>query len=94
MSFCHLLESQEAIQSQAKPSLYTLDAAIVKGVVNTRMSLFNATDQKHVLDTISDLDPGMIYATYVGVWGTIRQQDLNSAGQLAAKLRQLLPHTA
>jgi hypothetical protein len=93
MSFCHLLESQEAIQSQAKPSLYTLDAAIVKGVVNTRMSLFNATDQKHVLDTISDLDPGMIYATYVGVWGTIRQQDLNSAGQLAAKLRQLLPHT-
>lgn len=76
-----------------KPDLYPLNTAISKGVVNARMSLFSATDQKHVLDTIQGLDPGMIYATYVGVWGTIRQQDLNSAGQLAGKLRQLLPHT-
>ena len=73
--------------------LYSVDAAIAKGVINARASLFNPTDQKHVLDSVRDLDPGLIYATYVGVWGTIRQQDLNSAGQLAAALRQRLPRT-
>lgn len=74
-------------------SSYSLDEAIAKGVVNARMSLFNATDQKHVLDSIAGIDPGIIYATYVGVWGTIRQQDINSAGQLAATLHQRLPRT-
>ena len=72
---------------------YSINAAIAKGVINARMSLFNATDQKHVLDSIQELDPGIIYATYVGVWGTIRQQDLNTAGQLATALRQKLPRT-
>ena len=93
LGFCHLVDAQQAESVPPKPGLYSLNTAISKGVVSTRMSLFNATDQKHVLDTIQGLDPGMIYATYVGVWGTIRQQDLNSAEQLAGKLRQLLPHT-
>jgi hypothetical protein len=74
-------------------SSYSLDEAIAKGVVNARMSLFSATDQKHVLDSIAGIDSGIIYATYVGVWGTIRQQDINSAGQLAATLHQRLPRT-
>lgn len=90
--------SQPEFAQQVEPvgtkyALYPLNTAISKGVVSARMSLFSATDQKHVLDTIQKLNPGMIYATYVGVWGTIRQQDLNSAGQLASKLHQLLPQT-
>lgn len=93
LGFCRLVDAQQAEPVPPKPDLYSLNTAISKGVVSTRMSLFGATDQKHVLDTIQGLDPGMIYATYVGVWGTIRQQDLNSAEQLAGKLRQLLPHT-
>jgi hypothetical protein len=83
-------ESDQANGPQ--PPLYTVDNAISKGVVNARMSLFNATDQKHVLDSIGDIDPGIIYVAYVGVWGEIRQQDLDLAGHLAAKLRQRLPH--
>ena len=75
------------------PSLYTLDEALSKGVVSPRMSLFNGTDQSHVLDSIADLDPGISFASYVGVWGVIRQQDLNIAGQLATQLRQKLPRT-
>jgi hypothetical protein len=45
--FC-LANGQEIVTAQASRDLYTLDAAIAKGVVNTRMSLFNATDQKHI----------------------------------------------
>jgi len=90
---CALARAQETVFVPPQVNLYALDAAIAKGVVNTRVSLFNATDQKHVLDAVRGLDPGMIYATYVGVWGTIRQQDLNSAGQLAQRLRQQLPYT-
>jgi hypothetical protein len=33
---------------------YSINAAIAGGVINARMSLFNATDQKHVLDSIQD----------------------------------------
>jgi hypothetical protein len=90
---CRPEYAQQVEPVGTKSALYPLSTAISKGVVNTRMSLFSATDQKHVLDAIQNLDPGMIYAAYVGVWGTIRQQDLNSAGQLASKLRQLLPRT-
>ena len=90
--FAFLGLQRRALASSGSSS-YSLDEAIAKGVVNARMSLFNATDQKHVLDSIAGIDPGIIYATYVGVWGTIRQQDINSAGQLAAVLHQYLPRT-
>lgn len=88
-----LAMAQDTMPAPAQMRPYSLDAAITKGVVNARMSLFSVTDQKHVFDTIAGLDPGMIYVTYVGVWGTIRQQDLNSAGRIADKLQQLMPHT-
>lgn len=88
-----LLGAQGSALVSSDSSSYTLDEAMAKGVVNARMSLFNATDQKHVLDSIAGIDPGILYATYVGVWGTIRQQDINSAGQLAATLHQHLPRT-
>jgi hypothetical protein len=81
-----------AARAQPAP-LYSLDEALAKGTVSPRMSLFNDTDQRHVLESIDKLDPGISYATYVGVWGVIRQQDIEAAGRLASKLRQQLPRT-
>jgi len=68
--FAFLGPHGSALASSASSS-YSLDEAIAKGVVNARMSLFNATDQRDVLDSIAGIDPGILYATYVGVWGTI-----------------------
>ena len=79
-----------ASHAEARP-LYTVDEAIAKGVVNARISIFNPADEQHALAAITEIDPGLIFGTYVGVWGTIRQQDLNAAGRLAQELRQRLP---
>jgi hypothetical protein len=73
--------------------LYSVEEAMAKGVVNARINIFNPAEEQHALEALTELNPGWIYGTFVGVWGVTRQQDVDAGGRLAKTLREHFPRT-